>query len=199
VIVIVMEIRCMPVVVNPSVVDVNVTVIGHGGRIVLVVSVVMAMHVLVFDGVVVVRMRVALCKLEVHTNSKEHSRYERRPVRRSVAHRAGGRGSHERGEGEHRRGSSCPDMALSEQIEAQAQTVPGGSACEEPTHPGGRRKRVPQRKAHDPSEKRPKSPLQSNDLTRIEIGERPRNRAVQSPPKSCTDDRKRAPPEASVA
>jgi hypothetical protein len=78
------------------------------------------------------RMRVPFGQVEAETDQHRHEGYPGRPSTPWLTEADGDTGGDERRDREDRRRTRCPDAALREQIQAQAQTVAGGTAHEKP-------------------------------------------------------------------
>ena len=129
----VVQVWTVLVIVLDGVVAMQVRVLSRDGLLVhvIVMTVVVAMRVLVLDRLVQVAMSVALGQMQVDAGTEQSRRQARQRVRRLRADQPGQRRAHERREREDRSGAGGPDPALRQQVQPEAEPVPGGAAREQ--------------------------------------------------------------------
>ena len=121
----VMRIRHVRMRVPPRLVPMPVTVRTGGHRIMrmLVVTVVVAVCVFMFNGFVLMLVTVRFRQVQYHAGEHQHAARRHQRAGRLVTHRHGQRRSDERGEREDRTCARRTEGSLREQIEPQAEAV----------------------------------------------------------------------------
>ena len=166
---------------------------GHRRNVrVGVVAIVVAVRVLVREGLVPVLVAMGLGDVEVDADREARRRAAGPPRRRAIAEGICERGADERREREHRAGARGADATLGEQVEPEAQPVAGRAARQQHAARERRWQRLAAEHRDRAGQARAERGLRGDDLERIAIRERSRQRVVDRPGERGDADGERA-------
>ena len=163
--------------------NVSVNVLARNGRIMLVVvvTIVVAMGVLVFEGFVRVKMGVYLEQVEANTGQEEGARDDRRYPAASFTESPGPRCANEGCKREYRTGTRRTKAPLGEKVKTEAKAISGRPTRQQRERTPMAWKRLMEAKSQDSRNGGPEDALPKHDLSRGQIGEWFRQRIVQRP------------------